>query len=277
MYDHGLVSAAITIALIAVGLFVVIFLARCSSQPIAMISFFWVVFTLTMPVLAPFVPMRRHLYFPLVGFAVLLAAMVFLAKKKLRLVFLIALYVIFAVWTSAGRIHLFKISSDVVAKGLVSLQKNLPQVEPGSVICLAGIPGVLKNTPSFWPAPADKIKLLYKNIDLDIFCASVITFTEKSIKESHFEFVDNYTFVQSLESNLDESIRVPGVSSSQDDNQWKMNPEKKGEFKVMGRNKFGEVEIMAFRIFPEVLKGKNVYIVSYKDGELRVIKQYRVN
>jgi hypothetical protein len=277
MYNHGLVIWAIILSIIIAAVFVVVFLARFLHRPLVMSCFLWIVFTLIIPVLAPFAPMRRHLYFPLVGFALLLPAIAGIFKRRFLAVFAIMIYIALSAWTVSGRVNLFRISGNAVRDGLVDLQKELPQVSRDSVICLTGIPGVLKNTPSFWAAPTDKIRLLYLNSGADIFCATVITFTEGSIKDSHFEWIDDYNFVESLESNIDEYIRVPGISSGSDDRAWKKNSEGKGEYKVIGKNRFGEAEVVAFRFFPETIKGKEVYIVSPKEGRLRVVKKYRVN
>ena len=277
VYRHGALTLAIGLTA-GFGLFIfLIFFKKFAKTPEIVCALLWMILTLILPLLAPFAVMRRHLYFPLVGFSVLFAGVLFVAKRKFPLYLLVLIFIIAEIWTAGARSQLFKLSGLAVRDGLVQLRKELPQIEPGSVICLAGIPGVLKNTPSFYAAPVDKIDLLYNNAGADIFCASVVTFTEKSIKESHFEFIDDYNFVQSLESNLDEYIRVPTGRTGVSDSGWQMNAEGKAEFKILGRNKYGEVEVVAFRIFPETIKGKTVYIIGYKDGKVGLIRKYRVD
>jgi len=277
VYRHAALSVAVLMAVVCLGALFLIFLKKYHKVPEVMAPMAWVALTLILPLLAPYTAMRRHLYLVLVGFSILLAGVVFVAKRKFILLLFVLIFIVCEIWTTGARCQLFKLSGLEVRDGLVELQRDLPRVEPGSVICLAGIPGVLKNTPSFYADPVDKIKLLYRHADVDIFCASVLTFTEKSIKESNFEFIDDYNFIQSLESNLDEYIRVPAGAANVRDAGWQMNAEGKLEFKVLGRNKYGEIDVVAFRMFPETIKGRTVYIIGYKDGRVGLIRRYRAD
>jgi hypothetical protein len=268
LYQYSLLPSAIILAFVLVFLFIYIFLPKFKQNRILLFSLLWIGIMLIIPVLAPFAPMRRHLDFALIGFSLFLVSFLSLLKKRNLTIFLLLLFIILEIGTSLGRNDLYRISGEVVQKGLSNLKKELPTLEPDSVIYLIGIPGTVKNTPSFWAVPEDKIKFIYRNKRLDVLCLSTFTFTEKSMKESEIVFWDDFNLIQTMQSNLEEFIRVVGEEHVKQVTGFNTNV----QFKILKRDKFGNVEKVMFKLNPQFLKGRKVYFIGFKDGQVGVLR-----
>jgi hypothetical protein len=278
IYGHSMFpSVTIAVSILAIVLFFII-IVRSRKLPNVFYALSWVGIAFLFQFFFVFSSLGYSLYFALMGFSLFLVSLVSLSRKRIFTALCLLLYVFLLAIASIGRIQNHKLCANVVRDGLIQLKRDLPEVEPGSVICLVGLPGTFRNMSSFYPAAVEKVRLLYRGVkELDIFCVSTVTFTQKSIKESHFEFIDDYNFIQSLESNPDEFIFIPASYLIPGDSAWQWSSPGKVEYKVLGRNRSGSVEIAAFRLLPEAVKGKYVYLVGYKDNKVGVIKKNRIN
>jgi hypothetical protein len=274
-YQYSLLPLAIIFAFVLVFLFIYIFLPKFKQNRILLFSLLWIIVTLILPLLAPFAPARRHLYFPLVGYSLFLVNLISILKRRNITIFLLLLFIILEIGTSLGRNDLYRITGEVVQKGLFDLKEELPEVESDSFIYLVGIPGRAKNTPAFWPVTRDKIRFLYKNKNLAVLCLSVVTFTEKSIKESEIVFLDDFILIQSMPTSLEEFILLMQEADKGGDGRWINGFGQIYKFKILKRDKFGNVEKVMFQLNPQSLKGRKVYFIGFKDGKIRVLKSFR--
>jgi hypothetical protein len=274
LYQHSLLLPFIASSLILAGFFLCIFILKFKKYPLLFFSLFWVAVTLILPVIAPFSPMRRHDYFPLVGFSIFLTCIVYLVKKKYISVVLISCFILLELGTSLERNRLFCFSGQVVQEILFEIKKELPIIEPNSVICLVGIPGVVRNTPGFFAAPEWKMGFIYRNNNIKTICLSVLTFTESEIRESQVKFLDDLTFIQEMQTGLETFIRVTQENPQSRTGQW-VQVNEDYRFKIMARDKFGNVEKAMFRLNPESLKARKVYFIGFKDGKAKVLKYFQ--
>ena len=275
VYQHSLHSIFIAISLIFSSLFflcLIIFKWRKSSSLI--FSSIFMAITLAIPMLGIFAPARRHVYFSLAGFSIFLVSFLLLLKKRYLTICLFLLFIGLAIHTSVKRNALFQFTGQLVQKGLFELKKEFPKPNLGDIIYLVGLPGVAKNTPAFHALPELMIKFLYQERNLDVYYLSSITFTEKGIQESSFSFLDDFNLVQSLETDLERFIRVSGEVSRQQDSRWIENPYGKFQFNILERDKFGQVQKVIFRLNPEFLKAKMVYLLGFKDGKIKVLHSF---
>lgn len=275
LYRYHLMPLAIIAALICGGLFVYFIIRRARKSPLLAFSLLWVMIGLALPTLGIFAVARRHLYFPLLGYSIFLVALASFLKKRYLVIPILSLVIAFEIGTSLERNSLYKFSGEIVRDGLFELKKELPQISPGSYVYLVGLPGIIRNTPAFWAMTEQKIKFLYKDKNLPVFCLSTVTFTEKGVKESEVSFLDDFTFTQSMQTGLDEAIRVVGEDNQTAVSQWVMDKTAGYQFKILQKDTMGEVAKVIFKLDRQLLAAKLVYIIGFKDGRvkpLRVIK-----
>jgi len=274
LYHYSLMPLAIIIVFLAGLSFVYFIVSRFKKFPVLVFSLLWIVIGLILPVLGIFAVARRHLYFPLVGYSIFLVGFSSLLKRKYAMVFLLSLVIILEIWTSLGRNNLYRFSGEVVQRGLCELKKELPEVKSDSVIYLVGLPGTVRNTPAFWATTAEKIKFIYKDKNLPVFCLSTVTFTEREARESEVLFLDDFTFTQSMQTSLEKAIRVVGEDSRMPDSKW-LTGAGSGEyqFKILERDGFGQVAKVIFKLNRQYLKGKQVYFIGIKDSKIRVLRK----
>jgi hypothetical protein len=269
VYQYRLFPLFIGLAFFFISLFICILLYKFRKNRILLFSLLWIAITLSIPAFASFIPEKRHVYFPLVGYSIFLVSFAFLIKKKPLAIFLLSLFIILEIRTSLARNDLYRITGEVVQKGLSDLKKELPALEPDSIVCLVGIPGTAKGTFAFWGETYSIMKFLYKNRNLDVLCLSLITFTEKSIKDSDVIFLDDFTLIQSMATNFDEFIRVTGEKEK---GQLSGFNTQNVRFEVLKRDKFGHVEKVKFHLDPQFLKGRKVYFIGLKNARVGVLR-----
>ncbi|MBU1726284.1 MAG: glycosyltransferase family 39 protein, partial [Candidatus Omnitrophica bacterium] len=274
VYAHSLLLWVLGLGVILMILAGYLLLRKFRKSRIIYFSLAWIALSLLIPLLIPFSPMRRHVYFALAGASILMAQVFLFIRVRKLAVFLLALFIILEAWTTIGRNHLFQVAGATVRDGLSDLKAELPAVEPGSIICLAGLPGTISNTPSFWAATEAKIWYLYKDMNLDVLCLSIIYFKEGGPKDSLFEFPDDHTFIQSMDTTLDESIRVPGESAGNKDSGWVWRDNGKYRFKILGRDNFGHVNKAKFELDRQYTRGKRIYLIGVKAGKVKVLRSY---
>lgn len=272
VYNHCLFYPCLIAAIIAAALLLYFLFTKAKRHPVLIFALAWVIIALTIPILSPFAPMRRHLYLPLVGYSIFLVYLLRLIKPKYIGNIFLAFYIICEMLTSFGRNDLFRLAGNTVQIGLFELKNSLPDISPDSVIYLVGVPGTLKNTNAFWASAEDKIKFLYQNDSLAVFCLSAATFTEKGIKETEVVFLDPVNFTQTMDTSLEEYIRVMEGNGSEPIGEWVNTGY--GRFKILGRDRFGNVRRVIFSLNPQTASGKKSYIVGFKDGAVRILNSY---
>lgn len=274
LYHYSLLPLSIIIAFLLGITFVYIIVSRSKRHPVLVFSLLWVVITLGLPVLGNFAPARRHLYFPLVGFSIFLVGFISLLQKKRFQVALFSLFIILEIWTTLGRNHLFKFAGDVVQKELFELKRDIPEFKANSIIYLVGLPATIKNTPVFSVNAGGMLKSIYKDKNLAVSYLSGITFTEKNIQDIQITFLDNVTFVQSMDTNLNEFIRLIADYPKDLNDGWFNMPDSNTKSKITKTDKFGNTAEVIFRLNPKAINGKRVYIIGQKDKKLQVLKQW---
>ena len=277
VYQHSLLFPAIVLAVSIFSLSVCVIVARRRKNPALVFLLGWIIITLLIPFLGAYSPARRHLYLSLAGYSIFLVSAVSLLKKKYISVSLLLCLAALQIWTSLGRNNLYLFAGQVVQNGLCELKKELPKVEPESIIYLVGLPGMAKSTPAFWAVATAKVKFIYKDKNQPVVCLSVIAFTEKGIQDTDLCFLDDFTLVQSMETGPEEFIRLPVGEYRQKDGKWITFLNSNTRFKVLERDEFGNVKKVMFRLNPSFLKGKKIYFVGVKDGKISILRSMRIS
>jgi hypothetical protein len=275
LYHYSLLPLFIVVALLLGGLFLCIIALKFRQYPELLFSLAWIAITLIIPLINPSTSARRHVYFPLVGYGIFLFAFIPLLKKRYIGICLLSLLIILQIWGSLKSNALYGFSGRLMQESLYEFKKEYPEIEPDSIIYLVGVPGLARNiTSAFWAAPAAKIRFIYQDKNLAVFLLSMAIFTEKSIKETNLHFLDNFTFEQTMETNLDEFMRITGEDVRQKDGQWITGFNRNYQFKILSRDKFGNIEKVCFKLNPQFLKGKKVYLVGFKEGKIKILKSF---
>lgn len=280
-YQYSLRPVFIITGFLPIGLFLFILIFRLRKNPLFILCLGFIAVTLFLPTIGLFAAGRRHVYFPVVAYSILLVSFLSHLKKKYIMVFLLLLFIGLEILTSLKRNDLFRFNGSLVQKGLFELKKALPGVEPDSIIYLVGIPGVSRNTPAFYAMPEDKIKFIYRDKNLNVNCLSIIHFAphqfgagfkQGRIRESSINFLDNFTLLESMQTTLEDFIRVQGQESVKFDQQWTPYVLGGTQFKILERDEFGNAAKVMYRLDPEIVRGRKVYFVGFKEGRMRVLK-----
>lgn len=206
VYQNKLMPPSLMISIVILILFSILFLKNC-KQPIFLFSLIWVVLTLLIPLVSPFSPVRRHAYLPLVGYSIFSVYFIFyFLKRRFLSILLLSTILILAGAETGKRNSYYGYAGNLVKHSLKKLKEDLPAVDKETLILLVGLPGIVNNTYVFWPSPEDKIKFLYKNRDLSVYCLTVVNFKKDNIPDTIIDYHDDFTFTHNMDTDLERFI-----------------------------------------------------------------------
>lgn len=213
---------------------------------------------------------KRHLYFPLLGYSLFLVGLFSPDRRKCFFFFFIFL-IAGQIYLSSGRNDLYRYAGQFVRENLNALKKNVPEFPPESVVYLVGIPGMVENTFVLVDWGEDAVRFTYAQRNLTVYSLSPVIFTKESFPDQVISFSSEGSFTQSMETDCLRYFYLRNIKESED-GQWIKISDQTVEVKVIERNKWKQVEKVAFRFDKELLSGKKIYLIGPLNGKMKLLK-----